>query len=179
MADRYASKNPRVMCVVPNVFPNGAVPDHCVHQMHTLTNPKPTTTFFDKMGAVGGLMYHMPAFFFRNSRSGTLVEAEKCITYLRTEKNVKKVATVGYCWGGTACISLGQKDDVVDAFCACHPSMPKMPDDLAKLKKPACFILPRKDFMIKDKEIAEITAYMKTTSLKHLVKPVSSVWRSR
>jgi dienelactone hydrolase len=173
LADTYGKQNPRVMCVVPDILPGAAIPEKIFDEIQHLVKPTPATTFWKKLGAVGSLLYYLPGFFMANSHTKSVQNAEKCIEYLRKERGIKKIACIGYCWGGTCSLMLAAQDNAqVDAVCACHPGPMKIPADLAALKKPSCFVLPTNDFSIKLPQIIEITEFMdkRQPPLRHLVK---------
>jgi len=168
MADKFALKSPKIICVVPDIFHGTEVPDFLFAKLEHLMSP--TSSFFNKVDAFGSLLYHFPGFIMRNSFAKGEAIIINVINALRSELNVKKVATSGFCWGGTISIKLGTKPNLVDACVAAHPGYE--PKDYEMLVTPTCFILPTLDHAITPPKIELLKKLMdsKAPTLPSLVK---------
>jgi len=68
---------------------------------------------------------------------------------LRDSYGVKKLAAVGFCWGGWGASMLGSTD-LVDAIVVHHPTLLRVPEDIEKLKKPSLFLCAETDAVFPD-----------------------------
>jgi len=71
-------------------------------------------------------------------------ETVKLIEELKAHHGVKKIASIGFCYGGWITFRLGATD-LVDAVAGAHPSMVKVPEDIENIKKPSLWLLAETD----------------------------------
>ena len=61
------------------------------------------------------------------------------------KKQYKKVAAIGYCYGGWACFKLGADTQLIDAISMAHPSMVEKAE-IDATKVPIQILAPENDF---------------------------------
>jgi dienelactone hydrolase len=81
----------------------------------------------------------------------TLPLIQKFLSHLRSDPAHKKIAAVGFCWGGRYVILLAHEgaDPYVDAAVANHPSFLSMPTEIEKIAKPVCICVGDSDDIFK------------------------------
>ena len=169
LADKF-TKETSALCVIPDMFNGSELPPSLMDSMEPLMIP---SSFFAKVSAVGALLYHMPGFMYRNPQSKCLEILQRVIKDFRVNKGIKKVAVIGYCWGGSLAIQLGCTDDI-DVFVANHPGPFDIPKCIDKLKAPGAYSLtPNNDMAIKQPQCDQIIDLLKKKNngtYKHQVK---------
>ncbi|KAK4565245.1 hypothetical protein LTR86_003862 [Recurvomyces mirabilis] len=140
LADSYAEKV-NATVYVPDYFAGEVVhPD-------TLRDPERQKAF------------DMYEFAGRNSAEKRWPEVKACAEALKAQ--YAKVAAVGFCWGGWACLRLAADPTLIDAISTAHPAMMEK-SDFDNVKVPVQLIAPENDFTF--------TPEMKAYSLEALPK---------
>ena len=172
LADKF-SEACGAVCVAPDLFSGRPVPAHVMDMIEALSEPG--VGFFAKVAAFFSLLWHFPGFIMRNPTAKNLAKVEKVIQFYR-KQGFRRVAVSGYCWGGRLATYLGQKKDLIDAFCANHPASLKLPQDIDALVVPAAFVLtPDKDIQIKHPEVKVLETALDKKSFPHLVKSYANM----
>ena len=167
LADKFAEACGAV-CLVPDMFSGRPLPAHLMEKIEVLTEPG--GGFFAKIMAFFTLFWHFPGFLIRNPVAKSITRIEKVIQFYR-KQGFNKVAASGYCWGGRVATVLGQKNGVIDVFCAAHPGGLKLPQDIDALVTPAAYVLtPDKDMQIKHPEAKVLEEALEKKSFPHIVK---------
>lgn len=157
IADSYAEEG-GVLVVVPDLFEGKEPPADLLDSINALSQP---VSIFTKIYGILRIIWYLVPFMLRVAPSDGVNRIERVVHYLKTNRDISRVAVQGYCWGGRIAIHLAQKDNIVDVFGSAHPGGLSIPKDIAALKKPGCFILPEKDFEIKEKQVAQIRDILK------------------
>lgn len=157
IADSYA-KEGGVIAVVPDLFEGKEPPADLLDTINSLSD---NISIFSKIYGVLRLIWYFIPFIIRVTPQDGVNRIEKVIHYLKTNHGITHVAVQGYCWGGRIAVNLAQKDDLIDVYTSAHPGGLSLPKDIEGLKKPGCFILPEKDFEIKEKQVALIREILK------------------
>eukprot|EP01040_Poterioochromonas_malhamensis_P010649 gene10649-11596_t len=152
IADSYA-KEGGVIAVVPDLFEGKEPPADLLDTINSLSDQ---ISIFLKIYGVLRLIWYFIPFIIRVTPQDGVNRIEKVIHYLKTNHGITHVAVQGYCWGGRIAVNLAQKDDLIDVYASAHPGGLSLPKDIEGLKKPGCFVLPEKDFEIKEKQVALI-----------------------
>jgi len=157
IADSFA-KNGSVLTIVPDLFEGKEPPADLLGNVEALMGEG--ASFGTKFYSFFRLVWYFLPFIASVSPLDGVKRIENIAKELREKHGITKIAVQGYCWGGRIAVYLGQKPDVIDAFCAAHPGGLKLPADFEAVVKPACFVLPEKDHQIKEKQIAIIREIM-------------------
>ncbi|EPQ28366.1 uncharacterized protein PFL1_04193 [Pseudozyma flocculosa PF-1] len=153
LADKYA-KGVGARVYVPDFFDGEAVPTE------VMSDPK-LREKFDIMAFLG--KYH--------PREASWPKVEAVVEAIRsTQKGVKKVGAIGFCWGAPSCLYLGstraKKSAHVDAIGFAHPSVSET-SDFEHLDAPSLFLCAEHDEMLPDdKRNAAIDVTKKLTKEK-------------
>ena len=83
--------------------------------------------------------------FRRHGDAVTIPIADEFITSLKASAGVKRIACVGYCWGGRYALLQAAKSGLIAAVSVAHPSFVSVPGDIDAIACPAQFILAEKD----------------------------------
>lgn len=167
LADKF-SEACGALCVAPDMFSGRPVRADVMDKIEALSEPG--SGFLAKVVAFFTLLWHFPGFIMRNPPAKNLARVEKVIQFYR-KQGFKKIAVSGYCWGGRVATMLGQKKDLIDAFCANHPGGLKVPQDIDALVTPAAYVLtPDKDMQIKHPEAKALEAALDKKPFPHVVK---------
>ncbi|KAI9203966.1 dienelactone hydrolase [Polychytrium aggregatum] len=154
IADSFA-KDTQFLTVVPDIFEGTEPPPELLQCVETLSGEQPAT-LFQKAQAIGAILWHAPAFMYFNPISKGVNRIRKVIETLRQERGIKRVALIGYCWGGRIAVILSQEPGVADAVCSAHPGGLTFPDDIEKIQAPIHFVLADKDRSVKEEQITII-----------------------
>ena len=84
----------------------------------------------------------------------TLPLVEKYIDAVKALPGVKKIGTVGFCFGGRYSIIMAQGK--VDAAYACHPSLVGIPGDFDPVTKPLSLAVGTEDSLLDNKSVDQI-----------------------
>ncbi|KAJ1556568.1 hypothetical protein HK096_000155, partial [Nowakowskiella sp. JEL0078] len=107
IADNFA-KEAGIDCYVPDLHNGSSLPIYLAEAML-----KKDKTFYENVSFFGKILYNIP-FFIGWMRShgdkNTLPYIDIAVNELRSTHGVKKIATVGYCWGGRYAIILAQEN---------------------------------------------------------------------
>ncbi|KAN0060988.1 hypothetical protein ACQY0O_006722 [Thecaphora frezii] len=152
LADKYA-KGVGARVYVPDFFDGEAV-DTAI-----MDDPERREKF-DLMGFIGK----------HNPREASWPKVEAVLSAIRsTQKSVKKVGAIGFCWGGPSVLYLGStraKSERVDAIAFAHPSLVEV-SDFETIDAPAVFLCAEHDQIFPDeKRIAAIDVTKELTKEK-------------
>lgn len=160
VADEF-SKAMNCLCIIPDLFDGAAAPFSLAKSIDTLLGEVPGT-IFQKMYAVGQLIWYGPSFLARNPFPKTAVKVEAIVKEFRSNRGIKKIATSGYCYGGTLAMHLGVKDDIFDSICVAHPGTFEFEKTIAALKAPSAYVMtPDKDMQMKEAECKKVEDLLK------------------
>eukprot|EP00878_Enallax_costatus_P001193 GHUV01001335.1.p1 GENE.GHUV01001335.1~~GHUV01001335.1.p1 ORF type:complete len:290 (+),score=53.73 GHUV01001335.1:1193-2062(+) len=132
------------LAVIPDYFKS----DLLDPRMLELSDSLPDQSVFGKLQTYAQLAGHvvgMAAWFPRHPVSHAVEVVTAVAGTLRAEHGVKNVGVQGYCYGGKVCALMAAKPDVVNAVCAAHPSILKVPEDIEAMKVPALFLCAERD----------------------------------
>ena len=130
LADAYARES-GIPCHVPDFLFNDAI------DFQVLQEAKKDPV---KMGEMFG------AWKVKHTPEMTMPAMVKYVEALHGQ-GVKKIAAIGYCWGGKYSVLLA-KQGLIEAYVACHPSMLDVPDDFQNWTTntvPGLFLCPEDD----------------------------------
>ena len=96
IADSYAKQGYHT--IVPDLFQGTEPPADLMDKLLALQGLKPNTSFFDKLGAVGALLYYFPAFLWHNGSGAKNLQTIKEVTVELRKQGARKIAIQGYCW---------------------------------------------------------------------------------
>lgn len=160
VADAF-SKELNCLCIIPDLFDGAACPFSLAKAIDVLQGEVPGT-FFQKVYSVGQFLWYGPAFLARNPFPKSAAKVEKIIKEFRTNRGIKKIATSGYCYGGTLAMHVGVVEGTFDVICVAHPGAFEYEKTIAALKAPSAFIMtPDKDFQVKEPECKKIEELLK------------------
>jgi len=155
VADAF-SKELNCLCVIPDLFDGAACPFSLTKALDMMSGEVPAT-FFQKAYAIGTFLWYGPAFLMRNPFSKSAVKVETIIKEFRENLGIKKIATSGYCYGGTLAMTVGVKENSFDVICVAHPGAFQFDKVIPTLKAPAAFVMtPDIDFQVKEPECKKI-----------------------
>ncbi|EGX91592.1 Dienelactone hydrolase [Cordyceps militaris CM01] len=104
-------------------------------------------------------------FFYHCNPSSTFPVVKGFFTQLRKDEGAtQSVGAAGFCWGGKHVVLLSQGHAAVDgrplldAGFTAHPSMLRIPSDIAKIRRPVSFALAAKDDQIPAAKAARLKA---------------------
>jgi len=136
IADVFAKEG--YYSVVPNYIVN-PVPRHVLETFDQDTsNLGYTGAAWRYTSLFLSMMRYFPMFLWNNkAKNGAdiIAKVAKCI---RANKGIKKIAAIGYCWGGSTLIELAKSTSskAVDVYCIVHPGKVTLAD-LALIDKDA------------------------------------------
>jgi len=113
--------------------------------------------------------FDMNAFRAKHSDEEVWKDIHALLDEIKNNQGVKKVAAIGYCFGGRYTLKLGATD-LVDAVAAAHASRVDIPTDIENIKKPSLFLLSETDGLF----TAEVIE--KTKSILEAKKPQVSIF---
>ncbi|KAI8621402.1 dienelactone hydrolase [Chytriomyces sp. MP71] len=150
IADKFAAKG--YYCIVPDYFKGTEPPADLMDDITNLGSK--TASIGQKISGFGRMMWHMPGTAMRNNDEKNNAVIKEVIAAVKTTRGVKKVALIGYCWGGNLAIKLAQQADGVDVVVVNHPGGLSLtiPKDFTAIVKPILVILSETDGQIKPKE---------------------------
>jgi dienelactone hydrolase len=93
------------------------------------------------------------AFLGRNSKEIRWPEIKQHAQTLKSQ--YKKVAAIGFCYGGWACLKLAAEPSLIDAISIAHPSLVEK-SDVERVKVPVQVIAPENDFAFTE-ELKKVT----------------------
>lgn len=160
VADAF-SKELNCLCIIPDLFDGGACPFTLAKAVDMLMGAVPST-FFQKAYSVGMFLWYGPAFLSRNPFPKTAVKVQTIINEFRTNRGIKKVATSGYCYGGTLAMHVGVHENTFDVISVAHPGAFEFEKVIPSLKAPSAFIMtPDHDFQIREPECKKVEDLLK------------------
>jgi len=93
------------------------------------------------------------------------------LKYLRNEKKIKKIASVGYCYGGGVLSAVGSSTDadLCDSYNIIHPGGFKI-DQVTNFKKPLYWVFSEKDMSCKEEMRHQIEDIVKRMPVRNKSK---------
>jgi len=125
LADYYA-KNGNLTVYAPDLFDKQPAPD-------TMLKDPEIRKAFD-----------FPSFMARNPKELRYPLLKSFIQELKENHGVKKIASIGFCYGGWASVLLSG-DQLVDAAGIAHPSRVEFPKDIENIKTPTLWLMAETD----------------------------------
>jgi len=114
--------------------------------------------------------------FLTHGHGKTVPHLVNVLKYLRSEKKIKRIAAVGYCYGGgvLSITGSGEHADLADSYCIVHPGGWKM-DHVSNFKKPFMWIFTERDNSCTEPQRLEVEKIMKSKEVKTKTKYYAGV----
>ncbi|KAJ3119268.1 hypothetical protein HK098_005621 [Nowakowskiella sp. JEL0407] len=167
VADTYASEG--LDCYIPDLHDEDSISP----QVAEILTETPTTYYarFQSILSIISLIPQMIAWMPRHNVKATLPLLDAVLKELRETIGIKKLAAVGFCWGGKYSVLLGGGENPkVEAVGAIHPSMIDYPKEVQELKVPTTFHVSESDPFFKPSQVPEIEKILSERVSKSEVK---------
>lgn len=161
IADAYNEEG-KVLTIIPDLFEGKEPPADLLPQINSMMYGN--ISIFKRIYYFCRLCWYFIPFLIRVSWQDGVRRVEKISNILKRDFGIKKVAVQGYCWGGKIAIKLAHEENVIDCFSSAHPGGLSLPLDIERIQKPACFILPEKDFELQSRQIQLIKEVLQMKS---------------
>ncbi|GAA5900713.1 hypothetical protein JCM5296_004876 [Sporobolomyces johnsonii] len=107
-------------------------------------------SLFSKITSILSILYGLVryvgiGYLKKHSLSRALTLSEQVCSFLRTEKGVKKIGMVGYCFGGSLVCLLATREGPIDVGVCAHPGQVKA-GDFKAIDRPFALLLPEEDW---------------------------------
>ncbi|GAA5920374.1 hypothetical protein JCM1841_005596 [Sporobolomyces salmonicolor] len=107
-------------------------------------------SLFSKITSILSILYGIVryvglGYVKKHSLRHALTLSEQVCSFLRTEKGVKKIGMVGYCFGGGIAVLLATKAGPIDVGVSAHPGQIKA-EDFKTIARPFALLLPEEDW---------------------------------
>ncbi|KAJ3341682.1 hypothetical protein HDU93_004316 [Gonapodya sp. JEL0774] len=135
----------------------------------------PAPTFFGRFLQVGRALSVVPsvAYTVMNTKSNYGKLVKSFAKFLKEQEGVKKLGSIGYCFGGHDSLGLGTTTPpLADAVAEAHAGEWSAPPskDAADLVTPALFIFSHADFSLKDADRDEIIKVLQRRTAEEATK---------
>jgi len=139
IADKFAENG--FLVVVPDLFKGGWVPAEVMSFMEIPDNSTDPAhkPLLDKKNEWKS---KWPVWASEHPTSYATELAEKFIDHLKAEG--KKIAVIGFCYGGKSTITVAGKENYINAFAVAHPSLLNQAD-IQNIKTPGLFLCAEHD----------------------------------
>ncbi|KAK9815910.1 hypothetical protein WJX72_011803 [[Myrmecia] bisecta] len=157
------------LVVVPDLFDGKPLHPSLLERMLPLMGygqSKPTSWFQSlqqslyKAVLLAQLSYYFVPFLITQGRcSGKMPLIDAVLTDMNAQHGIKKVAAIGFCYGGSGCLALGKLPDKIEAFAVAHGEV-HVPADIEPLKKPGLFLSADDDWSFPKSAFEEAKAIL-------------------
>jgi len=163
LADSFSNEM-QCLTVIPDLFQGTEPPSNLMNDMINLT--KDNISFFTKIYSKIRIEWYMPSFLSKNSKIHSINTIQKVVHQCCELYPIRKVALVGYCWGGGTAILLSHTPHLVQVAVACHPGPVCLPEDINQISIPFGVILAGDEHMYNIDYMNNIQSILNT---KHTV----------
>jgi len=150
LADYYAEHS-HVTVYVPDLFEGKPI------KREVITNPELRKTI------------NFPEFIGLNSKEKRYPQVAAYIKELKEHHGVKKLASIGFCFGGWCSLQLS-RDQLVDAAAVAHPSLVQFEEDIQNIRTPSLFLLAEVDEQFPQERIPRTKEILSEKSYPFVLK---------
>ncbi|CDZ96174.1 Predicted hydrolase related to dienelactone hydrolase [Phaffia rhodozyma] len=153
VADEWAAKGYRTL--IPDIFAGDSVPLDLLTTIPNLRD-REKKTLADKAIDTVKLGATFGPWTFTHRDSVILPIINDYLKAVRADPEVKKIVAVGFCFGGRHAILAADKDGVIDAAVAYHPSQVSVPSEINAIMKPTFIAVGDEDDMVPMSQVEQI-----------------------
>jgi dienelactone hydrolase len=158
LADKYAKAG--FHCFIPDLFNGGPLEPSAVAPMELDRKKMTTYEKFKHNFSITYVALGFAPWILKHNPSSKVPIVESVINDIKSQRGIKSVGLIGYCYGAKTVYQLASQDDKIQAAAVAHPSFTSLPGDIQDIKKPMLFEMAEDDAQLPEGKRKQVEAIM-------------------